>query len=288
MNFYQIYNPITAAPFACNEGYMEFAPCDALKPYIRCFWGTRKPVRQCKTDIAVGRIVTPDTCMDITFDVDFTGNRIDSGFCGIDDRTFYTGGGGEDKLFSRYGIRFFAWSAALFSEETMRDTCNGFFDADCHFSGIKREIEPRLFDIGSMAQFIRLAENVLLKNIHEQHENQLVKEAVAKILLSKGTLRTAALSKDMHVSGRQLERVFKEYIGISPKSLTSMVRYQYLWNDVLFAPNFNELDAMYQYGYADQAHLNHEFKKFHSMSITEARKYAMKDVGNIQDIPAQI
>lgn len=285
MKFYQIYNPITAIPFACNQNYMEFAPCDALKPYVRCFWGTRIPVKQLKTDIPAYGIVTPDTCMDITFDVDYTNNKISSGFCGIDDRTFWTcNGNDEEKLISRFGIRFFAWSGALFSEESMRDTCNGFFDAGCHFSKIKQEIEPRLFDTGSIEEFIQVAEAVLLKHYHEKHENPLVSEAVATILMRKGNLRAGELSKEIHISSRQLERLFREYVGVTPKNLALLVRYQYLWNDILYAPKFDVSDAVYKYGYTDQAHLLHEFKKFHSMNITEAKRYAMKDVGNIQDV----
>lgn len=289
MELYQIYNPITAAPFACNENYMEFAPCDALKPYIRCFWGTKTPVKQRKTDIPTEGIVTPDTCMDITFDVDYTNNKINSGFCGIDDRAFSTcNGSDEEKLVSKYGIRFFAWSGVLFSEESMRGTRNGFFDAGCHFSGIKQEIEPHLFDIGNMREFIQIAEAVLLKRYCEKHENAIVSGAVAQILMHKGSLRMGELSKETHISSRQLERLFREYVGVSPKSLASLVRYQYLWNDILYASKFDVLDAVCKYGYTDQAHLNHEFKKFHSMSIAQAKRYAMKNVGNIQDIAPSV
>ena len=35
---YKSYHPVTATPYQCTEDYMEFAPCEALKPYIRCFW----------------------------------------------------------------------------------------------------------------------------------------------------------------------------------------------------------------------------------------------------------
>lgn len=31
--------PITAQPF--RPGYREYSPCDALKPYIRCFWTSK-------------------------------------------------------------------------------------------------------------------------------------------------------------------------------------------------------------------------------------------------------
>ena len=62
-----------------------------------------------------------------------------------------------------------------------------------------------------------------------------------------------------------------------------MVRYQYVWNDFLYNKNFNIADAVYKYGYSDQAHLCRDFKKYHSMSMSDAKKYAMKNVGNIQD-----
>lgn len=34
----RLYHPLTAQPFKCDKNYIEIAPCDALKPYIRCFW----------------------------------------------------------------------------------------------------------------------------------------------------------------------------------------------------------------------------------------------------------
>lgn len=37
MYLHKLYNPITATPFKYTEDYMEFEPCEALKPYIHCF-----------------------------------------------------------------------------------------------------------------------------------------------------------------------------------------------------------------------------------------------------------
>lgn len=106
---YKSYNPITATPFQCIEEYMEFVPCDALKPYIRCFWGSKKAVAQEKNSVGKMGIVIPDTCMDIIFTVDFTNNKIFSSFCGIDDRTFVIRNDSkEKKTFLVFAIRFFS------------------------------------------------------------------------------------------------------------------------------------------------------------------------------------
>lgn len=289
MEFYQIYNPLTAHPFECSQNYMEFIPCHALKPYIKCFWGTPKPIVS-KVENAENQenstreIITPDTCMDIIFRVNFTENRIQSSFCGIDDRTF-SGGSKNDKeeVIFTFGIRFYAWSGILFAEESMRNTRNQFFDAGYHFDKIKRKIEAMLFDVKDMEELIAVSEKILLEQLKESRKNSLVTEAVGIILANKGRLQAEQLSKELHISNRQLERVFQEYIGISPKSLSAMVRYQYLWNDILFTPQFNILDGVHKYGYTDQSHLLRDFKKFHSINIAEAKRYAMKDVAFLQD-----
>lgn len=170
----------------------------------------------------------------------------------------------------------------MFAEESMKNTKNAFFDAGCHLPGIKMEIEKRLFDVNHICQLIPIAEKVLLDHFQEDHQNPIVLQAVSKILENRGNLSMIDLRQEVLIGSRQLERLFLEYIGVSPKSLASMVRYQYLWNELLYHKDFNIADAVYQYGYSDQAHLCHDFKKYHSMHISDARKYAIQNVGNLQ------
>ena len=284
MQLHKIYRPITATPFKAAGDYMEFEPCDALKPYIRCFWGTPRPVEQQEKAADTTGIVTPDTCMDIIFTVDFTNNKIDNCFCGIDDRIFTTCQHNEaHRTVFLFAIRFYPWGASVFAEDSMKDTKNAFFDTGHHFAGLKKAIEPELFEVKHMEQFIPKAESALLKYYNEKHKNPLVLQAVHHMLARKGNIQVSELRKALFVSERQLERLFREYVGVTPKSLAAMVRYQYLWNDIAYSRQFNILDAVCQYGYADQAHLCHDFKKYHAMNIAEAKKYALENVGNVQD-----
>ncbi len=273
---YKSYHPVTATPYQCTEDYMEFAPCEALKPYIRCFWGSRRAATRAENGAGEMDIVIPDTCMDIIFHVDFTHNHISSSFFGIDDRTFAVPYDGEKNIFFVFAVRFYPWGAALFAEESLRETKNAFFDADCHFSTVKREMERYLFDVSDICQLIPVAEKILLNRLNERHQNQTVFQAVARILEKRGNLSAAALGQEIFVSSRQLQRLFLEYIGVAPKSLASMVRYKYIWNELLQDKNFNKADAALRYGYTDQAHLCHDFKKYHSMNMEEARQYAVR------------
>lgn len=197
MDFYDIYAPLTATPFARSNTYMEWEPCTQLKPYVKCFWGSRQPYRQYKSDVPMRGLVTPDTCVDIIFTIDHSGGHIFSHFCGIDTETFSTYECvNEDRMVSTFAIRFYAWSAVFFAEDSLRDTVNGTFALDHHFARLRREIEPLLYDVSGLAGRIRLAE---------------------------------------------------------------------------------------RYGYTDQAHLARDFKRFHSMNISEARRYAAAHVANLQD-----
>ena len=274
MDFYQIYRPLTAAPLSWDDTHREYEPCKALKPYIRCFWGSSRPYTETGTPHAPD-VVIPDTCMDIIFSVNFTENRLENSFCGINDTSFCA----TDRKtalcdVSTFAIRFYAWSAVLFSEESMQNVKNGFFDAGMYFPNIKKEIEPFLFEITSMEERIPLVECILLRHLHLERKNRIVTDCLAEMLRNKGRLPVDKLAGEVHVSRRQIERVFKENIGITPKTLSSLFRYQYVWKDVLYNKDFCIQDAVSRFGYTDQAHLLKEFKKYHSATPREAVKRA--------------
>jgi transcriptional regulator GlxA family with amidase domain len=114
-------------------------------------------------------------------------------------------------------------------------------------------------------------------------ENAVVNDTVQDMLINKGSLDIANLAKESFVSTRQLERLFHEYVGITPKKLSNLIRYQFLWRDILCEADFDVLSAVHKFGYTDQSHLIREFKRYHSMDIHKARSIAFEDVGNIQD-----
>lgn len=282
MEFFQIYRPITGTPFQCDDSYREYEPCEALKPYVRCFWGSRRPYREEKGEYGVSTVI-PDTCMDIIFDVNFTDNYINSSFCGINDSSFHSDRKVEKScVVSTFAVRFYAWSAVFFAEESMSGVKNGFFDADSHFSSIRKEIAPLLFDITSINERIPLVETVLMRHLKPERKDRIVTEAVGEMLRYRGNLRMDKLAGEIHVSNRQIERVFKENMGVSPKTLSSLIRYQYVWREALFRRNFQMQDAVGKFGYTDQSHLLREFKKYHSLSISKALENARKDVGFLQ------
>ena len=96
------------------------------------------------------------------------------------------------------------------------------------------------------------------------------------ILLHHGGLAISQLSKENFICGRQMERLFHEYIGITPKKLSNLVRYQCLWRDIVYKSHLNMMDAVQRYGYTDSSHLMREFERYHSMNIRDALKMALR------------
>lgn len=260
----KIFTTVTSNP--TREGnYMEIEPCEALKPYIRCFWGSRHN----RTDFSVCENkkiwVNPDVCMDIMVTGNQDLNSTGSYFCGINNFSYFAD---ESDSFC-FGIRFYAWSAVLFADEGMNGVLNAFSDADAYFSGFARELNKKLFNADTIYERKAIAEDFLLRRLNTKRENADIMNSLYFIINNNGNAGVAELSDYCAVSKRQLERRFAEYTGVSPKQMINLIRYQLLWQECL-KENFNPLDAVVKFGYYDQSHLIKEFKKYHGMSINNA------------------
>lgn len=271
----QLYHPITGTPFQQDETYREAAPCLALQPYIRCFWGSERPLPDRPS--ATGGLVIPDTCMDIIFHIDYARDRISSSFCALDEHSYRTpASNSSGGLSATFAIRFYAWTACLFAEDTLRGSANRHFPVDAFFRRIERALLPVLFEETTLTGKIRAAEPVLIALLRPDKADAAVLNAIHHLLITDGRARIGEVSAALALSPRQLERRFDAAMGVSPKTLASLVRYQRLWQDMVLSPRFDALDAVDRYGYTDQAHLLGDFRRRHLMSPKEALEFARR------------
>lgn len=274
----KMYRPITSEPFSD----LEFDPCPALKPYVRCFWGTPDPsegtignsggISGGVSGSSAEKLIIPDTCMDIIFYHYPAESCTDSFFCAVDDRSYRTGD--DPELVSMFGIRFYAWTASLFAEDTLKGSKNRRFPAEAFFSKIKKELEPVIAAEQTVSGRKTAAERVLLKHLRTPNADSSLLNAVYCMLDSGGSAKIDDICGYTCISGRTLERLFGDVMGVSPKTFSSLVRYQLVWQDMLRGANV--LDTVEKYGYSDQAHLLNDFKKRHLMYPKEAVKLAKK------------
>ena len=269
-----LYHPITGTPFQADETYREVAPCAALAPYIRCFWGSEHPLPARPHD---GGLVIPDTCMDIMFTVDYARNRIFSSFATLDEQSYRTPPSTESGgLSATFAIRFYAWTATLFAEDKLNGSANAVYPVNTFFRRIERMLTPILFEETTLMGKVLAAERALLSILQTDKADPAVLNAIHHILRTEGRVRIGEVSAALALSPRQLERRFDAVMGISPKALAGLMRYQLLWQDMALSPRFDPLDAVARYGYTDQAHLLGDFRKRHLMSPKEALDFSRR------------
>lgn len=278
------YMPLTATPFRHNDQYREISSDNLeLAKYIRCFWGSENPYGEIRK-IAEASVIIPDTCVDIIYQINHTESTVTGGFCGINDASFlYHEYIKPGNLVSVFAIRFYAWGAYSFAEDSLTDTLNQYCDISSRFRRLDEILRPQLLEKQTLKERIAITEDIFLRQLSKLRQNDNVDNAVRLILQQKGALSVNMLARECFISIRQQERLFREYIGITPKKLCNLIRYQCLWNEILSNPVFCIQDAACRYGYSDQSHLMREFKRYHTMNIEKAKACAYKDVGNIQD-----
>lgn len=277
MDLSKIYRPITANPFRNNKMYTEISPCPALAPYICCYWGTSESISTSEYSQLKNDLVIPDTCMDIIINTNHTENYSSNIFSGIQDKFFISINESSISKISTFGIRFYAWAVIFFADDNMSNSLNSAIDIEAYFKNFKKELQERISETIDIHKKIEITEQILMKYINKNRENAVVMNAIYKIINTKGRASLKELCEYSCISDRQLQRLFKENIGTSPKKFEGLVRYQILWTDIVNNRINNMQDAVYEYGFSDQSHLINTFKKYHSLTHVNALKYAYKN-----------
>ncbi len=93
-----------------------------------------------------------------------------------------------------------------------------------------------------------------------------VDEAVRMIEKSKGRITIAALCKNLSMTERNLSRVFKKIVGVSPKFYARAVQLNIIMSKLMECNNKTLSELATECGYYDQAHLTKTMQSFISQS----------------------
>ena len=107
-----------------------------------------------------------------------------------------------------------------------------------------------------------IIENLLLRCLLARDDRGAsLRGAISSILESGGRISVDRLASDSGISGRQLERRFVSDVGIGPKLLCRVLRFQQVFQAVERSDrNWAAIAA--DCGYYDQAHLIRDFQQF--------------------------
>lgn len=130
-----------------------------------------------------------------------------------------------------------------------------------------QEITSKLLKARNISTCIKTIEPYLFFAAEKSKYQTDATEKVAQQLAGrKSELSVAALATENNLCLRQLERTFLKEIGVSPKTLSRMSRFERLLKSRMNDPSTKWSAIAYDFGYYDQMHLIRDFRQFLDIS----------------------
>jgi AraC-like DNA-binding protein len=160
------------------------------------------------------------------------------------------------------GVRFHPAGARAFAAMPMREMIDRATPLDDVLDAQLARDLGAVFSIGSRDERVaRVTEALLASLARGRRFDPLIARLARTIEESDGAIEVDALARDAGLTSRQLERRFDDAVGVSPKSLASVVRFQRVLRAIEHGtPGWRHIAAAC--GYYDQAHLIRDFKRY--------------------------
>ena len=241
--------------------YREYKPADALASYVKCVW-------MLDSTLPGGRErILPDGCIELIF------NYGDS----------YTQHVGEENVrqpasfihgqLEHYieitpsgitgiiGVRFHPCGLAAFLPGPMYELTQSVVATRDVFGIAAREVEERLLEASGDGERLAVVNRFLLKQLHVHGRADALAAAAERVRACNGNISVGEIARYACMSERQLERGFREMVGLSPKVYARIARLQYVLRMANVRPTESISQLAYGAGYYDPAHFVRDFRE---------------------------
>jgi AraC-like DNA-binding protein len=167
------------------------------------------------------------------------------------------------------GIRFRPGGAYPFFSFPISELTNRVIESDQILGPLAAQLREQVMETDVPAERLHIIEAMLLKRIGEKGSDALVDYAIGKLRGGSGR-SIAELSRSAGVSEKHLIALFKKSVGITPKYLSRIFRFQQVLGLVKDLHQVNWTEIAHDCGYFDQAHL---IKEFHALSGSKPSEY---------------
>ncbi len=162
-------------------------------------------------------------------------------------------------------VCFKPWGLSRFTPLDLRTTTDRNVDLRHAFGDpITNELRDRIAGTRDVRRRRSIVEEILLRILRERDERAAVRErrsarrGVQLIAESGGTIRVGQLADELGLGGKRLDRIFAREIGMTPKRMARVIRFQRSLQVLQHSTSLAE--ATYELGYFDQAHFIREFR----------------------------
>src|SRR6516225_5493844 len=262
-------------------------PRQELQPYIESFW-----VFESTTGIPLAdrNLAVPNGCSKLIIPYENSLMGVSNGRAGVSHEhgLYFVGNRIKATLIHSttrrtgfIGIEFSPHGAFPLFGVPMHETVDEkIFDSEVLFGRWARETREVLCNLEEVNEKVNFIQEELIKlSRRKQQDNRLMDFCVSALKLAYGRMPVRELERRTGYSRRYLDLLFRHQVGLSPKVLASIFRFQTLYQKWARGVPYDVLKKeLYEY-YYDQAHFSKEFKRMTGHSPRELMVDLSNDFG---------
>jgi AraC-like DNA-binding protein len=247
--------------------YEEIRPTKQLAKHIKCFWVLESP----SAPSPIPERILPDGCTEIVFHMGdpFSQHKQD----GTTERqplAILVGQMRSHLLIQPtgrvrvLGVRFWPGGAYPFLLLPQHEIADKVIALDAIWGAVTHELQSRIADASNPAESVSQIEAILIARLNQFGRNDdAILNAIASIFRSGGALPVESLAAYTGFGLRRLDREFNTRVGLPPKLLCRIVRFQRVLKMLEQRENGQDfVRSALDCGYYDQSHFIKEFKAF--------------------------
>ncbi|NMI04386.1 AraC family transcriptional regulator [Paenibacillus sp. SZ31] len=286
-SLHPLFKPIQINGTYPNSYYVEKIPVAGLMAYVACYWESGSlPNTHADVTWGEGREqsvmtvparVLPDGCTDMLITYDPVCSEHSYAYCGNYTQPFAVPEPSDDGSPAgdyTFGVRFFPGGAHVFHGMPLEWFTDKRIALQECWPEKLNELQERMAETNSFAERVEVM-NAYLSPLSMQSstsENDLMKNVLHRIFIDGGRMTVQELAMREVISERQLHRKFSEWVGISPKRFSEVVRFHRVLNDIHQGNTADWAMLAQNHGFFDQAHLIRQFRKFYGETPLTAAK----------------
>lgn len=244
-------------------------PRQELWPYIESFWVCESATGM---PLADSNLAVPNGCSKLIIPYENSLMGISDGHTGVSHEhgLYFVGNRIKATLIHSttrrtgfIGIEFSPHGAFPLFRVAMHETVDDkIFDLEALFGKWARETREALCNLEEVNQKVNfLQQELITLSRRKQHDNRITDFCVKFLKRAHGLVPMKELERKTGYSRRYLDLLFRQQVGLSPKVLASIFRFQTLYQKWARGVSYDVLkEELYEH-YYDQAHFSKEFKR---------------------------
>ncbi|WOO37082.1 helix-turn-helix transcriptional regulator [Anaerocolumna sp. AGMB13020] len=242
-----------------GNDFINLSPHHMLKPYISCYT-ISSPIKMSKD-----YTILPTASSTIVISV--STNKVSSSLRGVNTKACNVGEH-ANRMKLLLLIEFHSGCLYPFIHANQNDLIDNSFELYDIDKTLAQAIESELIKSECIEDLVEKLDKIFITRLSDFRIGNGIAAMTNKIFMHNGNISIRDLSMECCYSEKHIRRLFLQYVGVSPKSFSRIVRVNYALR--LLQNNPTQLiDTATQAGFFDQPHFNHDFKMICGLSPKE-------------------